>query len=123
MHILAAPAHNSCSSLVCSCYVASRNSDCKEDENGRKEAYNVGGGRRRRRRSRETGFLESSKGVEIELAHPLKSNLKKSASMVEFRKVSWSDAHGKDIAHVQEFEPSEEGELAGVGKSCKCSIQ
>ncbi|GFP92878.1 hypothetical protein PHJA_001432100 [Phtheirospermum japonicum] len=44
---------------------------------------------------------------------PLKSNLKRSASMVEIspklnqgmRKVSWSDAHGKDIAHVQEFEP------------------
>ncbi|KAL0456825.1 UNVERIFIED_CONTAM: hypothetical protein Slati_1021700 [Sesamum latifolium] len=48
---------------------------------------------------------------------PLKSNLKKNASTLEMngklssgmRKVSWSDAHGKDIAHIQEFEPSEEG--------------
>ncbi|KAH6820890.1 hypothetical protein C2S53_010232 [Perilla frutescens var. hirtella] len=53
--------------------------------------------------------------VEVEIeggSAPLKSNLKKSASMVEMspggmmiRKVSWSDAHGKAIAHVQEFEP------------------
>lgn len=44
---------------------------------------------------------------------PLKSNLKKSTVIhektdqltVEIRKVSWPDDHGKDIAHVQEFEP------------------
>ncbi|KAL0376892.1 UNVERIFIED_CONTAM: hypothetical protein Scaly_0806800 [Sesamum calycinum] len=62
---------------------------------------------------------------------PLKSNLKKTASTMEMngklssgmRKVSWSDAHGKDIAHVQEFEPSEEEELGGVGNSCRCAIQ
>ncbi|KAL3507379.1 hypothetical protein ACH5RR_032761 [Cinchona calisaya] len=45
---------------------------------------------------------------------PLKSNLKKASENLEFnqqlrirsRKVNWPDAHGKDIAHVQEFEPS-----------------
>lgn len=52
------------------------------------------------------GKIEISNGVEEEAAStPLKSNLKKSSSMVEMRKVSWSDAHGRDIAHVQEFEP------------------
>ncbi|KAB1203753.1 hypothetical protein CJ030_MR8G011185 [Morella rubra] len=42
----------------------------------------------------------------------LKSNLRKRTTTVgdnqhrlEKRKVSWPDAHGKDIAHVQEFEP------------------
>lgn len=53
--------------------------------------------------------------LQVESAAPLKSNLKKTASVAEMndklspagliRKVSWSDAHGKDIAHVQEFEP------------------
>ncbi|PON63772.1 hypothetical protein PanWU01x14_129280, partial [Parasponia andersonii] len=58
----------------------------------------------------------------------LKSNLKKetqSAARTEKRKVTWPDAHGKDIAHVQEFEPSvsEDGELEGVRNSCVCAIQ
>ncbi|XVF65095.1 hypothetical protein PTKIN_Ptkin09bG0219200 [Pterospermum kingtungense] len=63
-----------------------------------------------------------------------KSNLKKTTTTVvdqenqlktERRKVSWSDAHGKDIAHVQEFEPSvsDDGELEGVSNSCVCAIQ
>ncbi|PQM39768.1 hypothetical protein Pyn_16149 [Prunus yedoensis var. nudiflora] len=63
----------------------------------------------------------------------LKSNLKKTATVeenhqlrAERRKVSWPDiAHGKDIAHVQEFEPSawEDGDLEGVRNSCVCAIQ
>ncbi|KAE8076227.1 hypothetical protein FH972_014890 [Carpinus fangiana] len=61
----------------------------------------------------------------------LKSNLKKTTIVddnqlpVEKRKVSWPDAHGKDIAHVHEFEPSvsEDGELEGVRNSCVCAIQ
>ncbi|KAK6929613.1 hypothetical protein RJ641_003707 [Dillenia turbinata] len=62
---------------------------------------------------------------------PLKSNLKKPTLVVDQeqqqraqRKVSWPDAHGKDIAHVQEFEPSvlEDGEQ-GVRNSCVCTIQ
>lgn len=47
-----------------------------------------------------------------EVPFNLKSNLKKtvvkenqSAAGTEKRKVTWPDAHGKDIAHVQEFEP------------------
>ena len=41
----------------------------------------------------------------------LKSNLKKALvkesqpPSTEKRKVTWPDAHGKDIAHIQEFEP------------------
>ncbi|OMO88312.1 hypothetical protein COLO4_20307 [Corchorus olitorius] len=71
----------------------------------------------------------------IELIPTRKSNLKKPSSIVdqenqtlktaEKRKVSWPDAHGKDMAHVQEFEPSvsDDGELEGVRNSCVCSIQ
>ena len=52
-------------------------------------------------------------GPHIELIPTRKSNLKKTIAIVdqehqlktERRKVSWPDAHGKDIAHVQEFEP------------------
>ncbi|KAK4585791.1 hypothetical protein RGQ29_023126 [Quercus rubra] len=71
-----------------------------------------------------------SNGPHIE--HPtLKSNLKKTTIVdgnqlrLEKRKVSWPDAHGKDIAHVHEFEPSvsEDGELRGVRNSCVCAIQ
>ncbi|KAI3469927.1 hypothetical protein Pfo_026590 [Paulownia fortunei] len=70
----------------------------------------------------------ASNGLQVEhRTAPLKSNLKRTTSMVEMnpgmRKVSWSDAHGRDIAHVKEFEPSEEGELGGVGNSCRCAIQ
>lgn len=42
---------------------------------------------------------------------PLKSNLKKSTPLevdqerVVTRKVNWPDAHGKDIANVQVYEP------------------
>lgn len=51
-------------------------------------------------------------GPRIELIPTRKSNLKKTTTIVdqenqlktERRKVSWPDAHGKDIAHVQEFE-------------------
>ena len=52
-------------------------------------------------------------GPRIELIPTRKSNLKKTTTTVdqenqlktERRKVSWPDAHGKDISHVQEFEP------------------
>lgn len=60
-----------------------------------------------------------------------KSSLKKATEQdehrrrTECRKVNWPDAHGKDIAHVHEFEPSvsEDGEIGGVRNSCVCSIQ
>ncbi|WOK98759.1 hypothetical protein Cni_G07471 [Canna indica] len=72
------------------------------------------------------------------LPPPLKSNLKKPITVGEpqqhqqqvmvrdgRRKVSWPDAHGRDLAHVQVFHSSvlEEGEFAMTGKSCVCSIQ
>ncbi|TXG72538.1 hypothetical protein EZV62_001117 [Acer yangbiense] len=66
----------------------------------------------------------------------LKSNLKKTTVVEENhiqlntrsqrrKVVTWSDAHGKDIAHVQEFQPSvsDDGELEGVRNSCVCTIQ
>ncbi|KAD5508914.1 hypothetical protein E3N88_16617 [Mikania micrantha] len=62
---------------------------------------------------------------------PIKSNLKKNLvqedanqTSSEIRKVTWSDAHGKSIAHVQEFEPSvsDDGELGGVRSSSACVI-
>ncbi|XWS13474.1 hypothetical protein CRYUN_Cryun36dG0040200 [Craigia yunnanensis] len=69
-------------------------------------------------------------GPHIELIPTRKSNLKKTTTTVdqenqlktERRNVSWPDAHGKDIAHVQEFEPSvsDDGELEGVRNSCVC---
>ncbi|XVF84673.1 hypothetical protein PTKIN_Ptkin17bG0056400 [Pterospermum kingtungense] len=71
-------------------------------------------------------------GPYIEPISTLKSNLKKTTTVdqenqlrTERRKVSWPDAHGKDIAHVQEFEPSvsDDGELEGVRNSCVCAIQ
>ncbi|XWS22391.1 hypothetical protein CRYUN_Cryun29cG0030000 [Craigia yunnanensis] len=72
-------------------------------------------------------------GPHIELIPTRKSNLKKTTTTVdqenqlktERRKVSWPDAHGKDIAHVQEFEPSvsDDGGLEGVRNSCVCAIQ
>ncbi|TYI92054.1 hypothetical protein E1A91_D02G040300v1 [Gossypium mustelinum] len=71
-------------------------------------------------------------GPHMELIPTLKSNLKKATATDEEnqlktqrRKVSWPDAHGKDIAHVQEFEPSvsDDGELGGVRNSCVCAIQ
>ncbi|KAJ8464983.1 hypothetical protein OPV22_027535 [Ensete ventricosum] len=70
------------------------------------------------------------------LPPPLKSNLKKPTTVGEQqmmmmmmrderRKVSWPDAHGRDLAHVQVFHSSvvEEGEFAAAGKSCVCTIQ
>lgn len=52
-----------------------------------------------------------SNGPHIEPSN-LKSNLKKAVQLVdenqsrtERRKVNWPDAHGQDIAHIQEFEP------------------
>lgn len=57
--------------------------------------------------------ISGSNGPHIEPPTILKSNLKKTITTVleenqlrteQKRKVSWPDAHGKDIAHVHEFE-------------------
>lgn len=100
---------------MCSCYVASRNSD--EDQSTRIRSTNID----HQTKIASTGELISglvkngfeSNGPNSPAA--LKSNLKRRASMINnnhnhnpnagVRKVSWSDAHGKNIAHVQEFEP------------------
>ncbi|EOY05362.1 Uncharacterized protein TCM_020382 isoform 1 [Theobroma cacao] len=79
-----------------------------------------------------SGCSGTYNGPHIELIPTRKSNLKKPTTVdqenqlkTERRKVSWPDAHGKDIAHVQEFEPSvsDDGELEGVRNSCVCAIQ
>ncbi|GMI71792.1 hypothetical protein HRI_000848500 [Hibiscus trionum] len=73
-------------------------------------------------------------GSHVERNPTRKSNLKKPVVeddrnteliKTETRKVSWPDSHGKDIAHVREFEPSvsDDGELEGVRRSCVCVIQ
>ncbi|KAK4585790.1 hypothetical protein RGQ29_023126 [Quercus rubra] len=66
-----------------------------------------------------------SNGPHIE--HPtLKSNLKKTTIVdgnqlrLEKRKVSWPDAHGKDIAHVHEFEPRGWGTSGSKELLCLC---
>lgn len=61
--------------------------------------------------SRNIRFIESkSNGPHIEATATLKSNLKKTTTSIaeanqQRRKVTWPDAHGKDIAHILEFEP------------------
>ncbi|KVI08261.1 hypothetical protein Ccrd_013381, partial [Cynara cardunculus var. scolymus] len=164
--LLAALAHNRCTSLVCSCYVPSRSNKGKEEEINNRSINT--------RCSPPTPSPTSSSnkdhhlhpyGIIIEdqqevhisdheakingvssgsrtnmnggtkmppTPTPLKSNLKKSTVIHEevgqlikgIRKVSWPDAYGKDIAHVQEFEPSvsDDGELEGVRNSCICVI-
>lgn len=63
--------------------------------------------------STRSGSINGPENHNIEPSN-LKSNLKKTVvkenqnqnqSRTEKRKVSWPDAHGKDIAHIQEFEP------------------
>ncbi|KAK5841035.1 hypothetical protein PVK06_009943 [Gossypium arboreum] len=149
--LLAASAQNRCTALVCSCYVPSRNLDTKGEEiNIKKKWSSVGksikdGVMEEVRNDDELqlgheirvtngGNCSSSgtNGPHMELITTLKSNLKKATATDEEnrlktqrRKVSWPDAHGKDIAHVQEFEPSvsDDGELGGVRNSCVCAIQ
>ncbi|WRX21497.1 hypothetical protein QQP08_013984 [Theobroma cacao] len=79
-----------------------------------------------------SGCSGTYNGPHIELIPTRKSNLKKPTTVdqenqlkTERRKVSWPDAHGKDIAHVQEFEPSvsDDGELEGVRNSCISEMQ
>ncbi|KAL2507305.1 uncharacterized protein Fot_30952 [Forsythia ovata] len=114
--LLAASAPKRCTSLVCSCYVAARNSDSKEDESNKSRTHNVSLQQssadkkyRINERSSNNEMVNrrnrsiASNGLEIESSVPLKSNLKKAAT-TGTRKVSWSDAHGKDIALVQEFD-------------------
>ncbi|KAK9072444.1 hypothetical protein SSX86_008878 [Deinandra increscens subsp. villosa] len=89
-----------------------------KDEQVCKGKINGGGGE-----SRIKMYGADHRGV------PIKSNFRKvqeDGNQISsgIRKVTWSDAHGKSIAHVQEFEPSvsDDGELRGVRNSCVCAI-
>lgn len=111
---------------MCSCYVPSRSLDNKGEEsnsNNTKKQFPA---------EKKDGVMEELHNHELQLQNrsnggsyssrsgsngphieppALKSNLKKTTIVdgnqlpVEKRKVSWPDAHGKDIAHVHEFEP------------------
>lgn len=99
---------------MCSCYVPSRNSyegeegHCKIGDNN-----NVNG--KLLTQGNSNGGSTNNRSSIDQPPTVLKSNLKKASTstVVEevnqtrtgTRKVSWPDAHGKAIAHVQEFEP------------------
>lgn len=115
---------------MCSCYVPSRSSGNKGGESVSKKrlfaekkgdgeeagsSYNErqGQGQEYYRRNDSGNNSEIVNGPHIEPTS-LKSNLKRRTIMeeenqeqaaTEKRKVTWPDAHGKDIAHVHEFEP------------------
>lgn len=133
---------------MCSCYVPARNSDSNDDGEGRKDQKNqvfwsnkdgiFQGFRSDEARAKvdERNNANSfgngcggSNAPQVE-PFPLKSNLKKSRreisdQIAEMRRVNWPDAYGKNIAHIQEFEPSveDESELESVKNSCICAIQ
>ncbi|XP_034686642.1 uncharacterized protein LOC117915184 [Vitis riparia] len=125
--LLAASAQSRCTALVCSCYAPSRNSGNTIQDNKKKKQSGAEGevdNHELQGQGDSTGSCGSD--------GPLKSNLKKTTLVLgenqlrtAKRKVTWPDSQGKDIAHVQEFEPSvlEDGELEGVRNSCICAIQ
>ncbi|CAN7064881.1 unnamed protein product, partial [Brassica rapa subsp. trilocularis] len=112
---LATLTREKCSALVRSCYVPSRTTCSSDDiitkQNTKVEdglGFRGGGGRRwqNNQPSKRHGGGRSCTAVSSEPCN-LKSNLKVKTEVdkgLEQRKVSWPDAHGKDIAHVQEFE-------------------
>ncbi|XP_021648722.2 uncharacterized protein LOC110641343 [Hevea brasiliensis] len=145
--LLAASAQNRCTALVRSCYVPSRSFSTKGEENNRSNnaknqileektdgvmeevSNNHESQGQEKSNGGSNGRSGGSNGPHIE-PPTLKSNLKRTTTVEEInqsrkRKVSWPDAHGNDIAHVHEFEPSlsEDGELEGVRNSCICTIQ
>ncbi|KAF8106502.1 hypothetical protein N665_0139s0091 [Sinapis alba] len=136
---LATLTRKKCSALVRSCYVPSRTT-CSSDDIISKQNTKVedglgfrgggggGGGRQcpKKQPSKRHGGGRNCTAVSSEPCH-LKSNLKVKTEVekgLEQRKVSWPDAHGKDIAHVQEFElsASEDGEHAGKSKRKYCGV-
>lgn len=113
-----AAARSRCTAVVCSCYAPSHNisegsktspifrsPSIEEKRDGVKKKW--------RNHEVQDGSGNGSNGIRLEFPN-LKSNLKKKTKekeeeeencSTETRKVNWPDAHGKDIAHIQEFEP------------------
>uniref|UniRef100_A0A0E0EAG2 Uncharacterized protein n=2 Tax=Oryza meridionalis TaxID=40149 RepID=A0A0E0EAG2_9ORYZ len=98
----APPAPSSCSSHGCSCSPSNSSPPAAEACNG----------------SRQQAHGTAAAPPHPEEKKPVKSNLKKAppaavaaqeemnrVSLVVSRKVTWPDAHGKDLAHVLEFHP------------------
>ncbi|KAK1592227.1 hypothetical protein Q3G72_021478 [Acer saccharum] len=150
MILLAASAQNKCTALVCSCYVPSRNFNSRHEESNNRSCKKLFSAAEKNSDEQElpynnNNYKETQQLVQEERIASsnseqqfmtLKSNLKKTTvveenhiqlnTQTQRRKVvTWSDAHGKDIAHVQEFQPSvsDDGELEGVRNSCVCTIQ
>ncbi|KAF9606329.1 hypothetical protein IFM89_024997 [Coptis chinensis] len=147
---LAASPQNKCTSLVCSCYAPTRNSrnnnyTNNNGVNNNRSNFTTDSSARHSERLREKvkfshGLDDKHESLSCHKSPgtcttnlPLKSNLKKATTVdqVEMRtgsrKVNWPDAHGKDIAHVQQIESStnglEDGKLEGLTNSCTCAIQ
>ncbi|XP_074563838.1 uncharacterized protein LOC141820425 [Curcuma longa] len=117
-------------SSLCSCYapITLHNGKSSEGREGKRATARVNG--------HGADPVDQQLPLPPPLPSPLKSNLKKPIREEEQRqqqvmvrdgrrKVSWPDAHGRDLAHVQVFHSSapEEGEFAVAGKSCICNIQ
>ncbi|KAK2643903.1 hypothetical protein Ddye_019098 [Dipteronia dyeriana] len=146
--LLAASAQNKCTALVCSCYVPSRNFNGRHEESNNRSCKKLFSAAEKNSDEQELPYNNNYKETQLvqekrigssnsrEQFMTLKSNLKKATAVEENhiqlnshsqrrKVVTWSDAHGKDIAHVQEFQPSvsDDGELEGVRNSCVCTIQ
>ncbi|KAK4856121.1 hypothetical protein QYF36_014321 [Acer negundo] len=146
--LLAASAQNKCTALVCSCYVPSRNfNNTHDQESNNRSCKKLFSAAEKNSDEQELPYNNNYKETQLvqekrigssdsEQFMTLKSNLKKTTIVEENhiqlntqsqrrKVVTWSDAHGKDIAHVQEFQPSvsDDGELEGVRNSCVCTIQ
>lgn len=105
---------------MCSCYAPSGSFNNKGEGSKTSTFYKTrsfaekrdGVGQNFRNHELQDGSGNGSNGVRVEFPN-LKSNLKKKTNeeeeekifATETRKVNWPDAHGKDIAHIQEFEP------------------
>lgn len=106
---LATLTREKCSALVRSCYLPTSSDDIISKTDTKVEdglGFRGGGRRWRQHQAPKRHSGRSCPAVSSEPCR-LKSNLKMKTELeksLEQRKVSWPDAHGKDIAHVQEFE-------------------
>ncbi|KAI4303919.1 hypothetical protein MLD38_039497 [Melastoma candidum] len=145
--LLAASKKSRCTCLVYSCCAftwsfGSGSGNCSDaGTSGNRTLRAVQGGTRdpgARSRSSRSGRINRNSSLLPEqrgsdsVQRNFKSNLRKKPSGTDqapagnyVRKVSWPDAHGQDIAHVHEFDPSvsDDGELRRVKDSCVCAIQ